>query len=160
MKQPLDIRILGVDDDPAMTELIDIILKESGFKNYKLFNDPYKLLDELTEDVHIVIVDNKLNSDITGLELVKKIAKINKHCCFIMVSGDSHKSEIIDYMNSVYGSKFIEKGSASSLIITLVTHINEIVDHIHYIDAFYETAQRGSQMIEDAFDELINIART
>lgn len=147
--KPLRIEIFAIDDDESIIEVIDIIFKMNGIQNYRLFSDPYELLENLNENVHIVIVDYKLNG-MNGLELIKEIVKRNRHCWFIMLSGQSDKRVIIEYMNSVFGSRYVEKSGSIPLGESLMMHVKEIIKHIYFIDNFYFNAAR----IKEGFHDL------
>lgn len=149
-RDPIEIQIFAIDDDKSMTDLIGHILTIGGYENYKLFNNPDDLLAELNENVHICIVDYMLHDEMNGLELIKKVVKINRHCWFIMLSGQDDYHVIIDYLNSVYGSRYIEKANPDkSLIDELLGHINDIVEQINFIDDFYFNARRIHQSFND-----------
>lgn len=153
MKTPLNIQIFAIDDDKSMTDLLGEIFKMNNIENYKLFNNPHELLDSLTDDVHICIVDYILNYEMNGLDLIKEIVKKNPHCWFIMLSGQSDKKVIIEYLNSVYGSRYIEKNSVIPLSVSLMAHLKDIVKHIYFIDNFYYNATR----IKDGIKDLKNL---
>lgn len=149
MKAPLKIEIFAIDDDKNITDILDIIFKMNNVHNYRLFNDPYELLEALNDDVHICVIDYVLGGEMNGLDLIKKIVQHNKHCWFIMLSGQSEKSVIIEYLNSVYGSRYIEKGGKVPLNISLMEHMQDIIKHIYFIDDFYYNASRIKEGFQD-----------
>ncbi len=153
MKEPINVEIFVIDDDKSTTDVIAVIFDQNGITNYRLFNRSEDLLAALTDDVHICIVDYKLKNDINGLDLIKKIVKKNRHCWFIMLSGQEDKSVIIDYMNSVYGSRYIEKAGTLPLNFSIIFHINEIISQIKFVDEFYSNVKR----IENGFNDLKNL---
>lgn len=156
VKAPLKIEIFAIDDEKGITDLLDAIFKMNSIENYRLFNDPEELLANLNDDVHICIVDYILNKDMNGLDLIKKIVQRNKHCWFIMLSGQGDKRVIIEYMNSVYGSRYIEKGALEPLQQSLMFHLKDIIKHIYFIDDFYYNANR----IKEGFKDLKNLLLT
>ena len=156
IKPQLKIEIFAIDDDPAMRELIDNIFQLNKVENYRIFAEPKTLLKSLTDDVHICIVDYILNNEMNGLDLIKEIVKKNPHTWFIMLSGQSDKSVIVEYMNSVYGSRYIEKGGNPPLNESLIIQLNDIIRHIYFIDDFYHTATR----IQEGIRQLKNLITT
>lgn len=156
IRGPLNIEIFVIDDNPDMTECIKIIFDNAGIKNYRLFNDPDTLLEALNDDVHICVVDYLLDHDLNGLDLIKRIVKKNRHCWFIMLSGQTDFHVVVEYLNSVYGSRYIEKSSHVPLSVSLVSHVKEIVEQIYFIDDFYFNAKR----IQDSFNDLKNLLTT
>lgn len=149
----MKIEIFAIDDDKSVTDVLDIIFKMNGVENYRLFNDPNELLEALNDDVHICIVDYILNNEMNGLDLIKRVVKRNKHCWFIMLSGQSDRHVIIEYLNSVYGSRYIEKGERTPLNESLMIHLKDIIEHIYFIDDFYINANR----IKEGFRDLKNL---
>lgn len=157
IKSPLKIEIFAIDDDPGMRELISDIFKMNNIDNYRIFAEPQHLLASLTDNVHICIVDYILNNDMNGLDLIKEIVKRNPHTWFIMLSGQSDQRVVVDYMNAVYGSRYIEKGSAAvPLHQSLIQQLNDIIRHIYFIDDFYQTANR----IQEGMRQLKNLITT
>lgn len=146
---PLKIEIFVIDDDESIIEVIDIIFKMNGIQNYRLFTDPYELLKNLNDNVHICIVDYKLNG-MNGLELIKEVVKRNRHCLFIMLSGQTDNKVIIEYMNSVFGSRYVEKSGSVPFSEGLMFHLGEIIKHIYFVDNFYLNATR----IKEGFNDL------
>jgi len=152
----LNIEIFVIDDSEEMTDCIKIIFDRAGIKNYRLFNNPDKLLMELNDNVHICVVDYLLDHQLTGLDLIKKIVKKNRHCWFIMLSGQTDFHVVVEYLNSVYGSRYIEKAGSVPLGVSLISHIKQIVEQIYFIDDFYLNAKR----IQDSFNDLKSLLTT
>jgi hypothetical protein len=67
-----------------------------------------------------------------------------------MLSGQDHKSVIIDFLNSVNGSRYIAKLGKEDMGKRLIKYINEITGHINFIDNFYYNVSR----IEEGFQDL------
>lgn len=145
------IEIFVIDDDPDMIDVYKEIL--SDIDNVTYFTDPDMLLETLNDCVRICIVDYMLESRINGLQLVKQIAGKCKFCWFIMVSGQNDIHVIVDYLNSVNGSRYIEKGGEMKDI--LIKQINEIIEHIHFVENFYHNTAK----IEQGFADLKNIVK-
>lgn len=154
MDEPRDIEIFIIDDNKDITDVLAIILNQNNIRNFKIFNNPYELLEALNDNVHICVVDYFLKSDINGLELIKKIIKKNRHCWFIMLSGQDDKRVVIDYVNSMYmGGRYIEKFGEHDLSSSLIKYLKEMIEHIRYIREFYY----NSNKILDGFNDLKNL---
>lgn len=130
------IQIFVLDDDEDITNVIGTLFEENGINNFTLFNDPETMLKALNNDVHICIIDHYLRNSINGLELIKKINKSNRYCYFIMVSGVADKIIIVDYLNSIYGGRYVDKADRN-FVEEILFHTKDLMKHVNYIDKFY-----------------------
>lgn len=144
----LPIGIFVIDDDVATVEAIGKVLTDIGKKeNVTLFTDPILMKNSIHKDIHICIVDFFLNHEMNGLDLIKAIVKINPYCYFIMLSGQEDKNIVIDYMNSVYGARYIDK-SDSKQINKIIEYTNDFEDHIHHVKATYDTLSEAKTELQ------------
>lgn len=135
-----DIEIFAIDDNKLMTDLLDTLLRQSGRENFKLFNKSVDLLACLNDRVYICIVDYWLRNDINGLELIKIIVQRNPHCCCIMVSGQKDVDVIIEFMNSSYFARYIDKGGDVAIQLPII--LKDVEDHICFIDEFFTNSKK------------------
>jgi DNA-binding NtrC family response regulator len=146
MKPPINIAIFVIDDEPDMANAIGEILKFNGIHNYHLFTDPDELLTALHDDVHICIVDYYLKNDLNGMDVIKKVVERNPHCYFVMISGQESKEVVIEFTNTTWGGRYIEKakGDLTKILAKVVT---EIINHIHCVDNIYSNIDRFKNLI-------------
>ena len=90
---PRQVRILLVDDDIYMRELIAEVLINSGYKvdNADDGADAWKALNDVNYD--ILITDNKMPR-VTGLELIKKLRSEDMTLPIILMSGTMPTEEL------------------------------------------------------------------
>ena len=78
--------VLHVDEDPAATQLIHVLLRPLGIETVQL-NDPAQLLDRLLKDQHrVVLLDVDMPHD-NGLELLRDIKRLDGGINVIMLTG-------------------------------------------------------------------------
>lgn len=146
------IKILAIDDDKGIRDVLKIIFDTNGVEDYEIFSDPNKMIEEvmLQNKIYICVVDYFLNStSINGLILIKEIIKVNRFCWFIMLSGQESKKVIIDFLNNVYGCRYIDKGDPE-MSLALMKHVNSISEQIISIEKLY----RGGVQIGAALQDL------
>lgn len=137
-----------IDDDKDMVDLIGLILKDNGVDDITLFTDPNFLLASIHKNVHICIVDYLLTSEMTGLDLIKRIVQINPYCYFIMLSNQDDKSVVIELMNSTWGSRYIPKDDPELQNKLLKIH-NAISEHIHLISGIFGSIYKLKDSLKD-----------
>lgn len=79
-----------VDDEPCFLDALGDILRERGFKVIRI-GDPHGAVGRIGEDVHVVILDMKLN-DLDGLDVLVEIRKKHPRLPVILVTG--HQEEM------------------------------------------------------------------
>jgi response regulator RpfG family c-di-GMP phosphodiesterase len=127
--QPLNIVTYLLEDDTDITDLMRSVFKENGLDNVQFFSKGKEFIDNLTEDVHIAIVDHYLNNGITGLDVLMKVNEVNPDCIKIAVSGVSDEKIIIEYINKGGVTHWVRKDNPA-YPDELVKYINEIIPMI------------------------------
>lgn len=82
-------RILVVDDKPGILFLLEYLLEDAGFTNYKTYDNPHDALDSIRtgEKVDIVITDYNMPG-MNGAELLNAVYKIDKDIKSVIISAD------------------------------------------------------------------------
>lgn len=149
-----DIEVFIIDDDKDLSEALGALLTNSIMNKVTVFNEPHALLEAMHHDVRICIVDYMLASDMTGLELIKEVVKKYKHCFFIMLSGQPDMHVVVDFMNNVYGSRYVEKASKNCETL-LVYYVKDLIEHIGLLTKIY--SRTNSILAKaDKLEKLIN----
>lgn len=91
-------RILIVDDDNEIAELVEIYLKNEGYVT-KIINDPCKVMDYLKEDLVELMIMDVMMPAINGIELCLKIRK-EYNFPIIMLSAKSEDFDKIHGLTS------------------------------------------------------------
>jgi DNA-binding NtrC family response regulator len=146
--------IVVLDDDEGLCDAVKTLLNHHGIANVSTFTEPHAMLEAMNDGVRICIVDYSLKSDITGLDVIKQIVNTHKHVFFIMLSGQQEMQVVVDYMNSVYGSRYIEKGSATCDVL-IVYYVKDLLTYIDLLTVIYSTTNKLMKQTEN-LEKLIN----
>lgn len=96
----LNIVTLILDDDSMILELIEAALKDNGITNYHLFHSDVDFLEQLSENMHILVIDHHLNATIDGLTVMKAAIKKNPSVFAIAMSGNYDSRIVVEYLNA------------------------------------------------------------
>ena len=69
----LDAKVMMVDDEPLMTDLIQAYLEDAGYVNFVVANDPRQALDLLRREEPGVLLLDLMMPNISGFELLEAI---------------------------------------------------------------------------------------
>ena len=104
-----DINVLVIDDDVDVCKYLERFLTGQGFV-VKYTTDPSQVVDTLKQDmIQIVILDVVMpNTD--GLELLRKIRRVDSDICIIMLSGyptfdravEAFRSSVFDFLTKPF----------------------------------------------------------
>jgi EAL domain-containing protein (putative c-di-GMP-specific phosphodiesterase class I) len=89
-----DMRALVVDDDPLMTELIAMLLRDCGFAQVDTADSGQAALENLSRHpIHVLICDLNMPG-MDGIQLMSRIAALEQRPAIILISGEH--SRILD----------------------------------------------------------------
>ncbi len=108
MEATVNILSFVLDDDQEELDLIKEMLDKHEMTNYTLFTDPDKFMNNITADIHICIIDHFLPRGKTGLDLCKEIKRVSKDSFVTIITGQTSKDVIIDYLNNC-ADKYVDK---------------------------------------------------
>lgn len=83
-----DYKIFLVDDNNFSLHLYQQHLRKEGFQDIHLFEDGHTCLNNLTLQPQIIILDHGL-PDMSGLEVLRRIKRLNPDIYVVMLSGQS-----------------------------------------------------------------------
>lgn len=151
-----DADIFIIDDEKGLADTLADLLRMHGITNeIKTFTDPHKMLEQMNDKVKIAIVDYTLNSDLTGLELIKEIVKDYKQCLFIMLSGQDKMEVVVDFMNSTYmGCRYVEKAGRKwdELLLYYVKDFLDFISAINNVCRISEKLMEQNESLEKLID--------
>lgn len=106
---PQRLRVLVIDDDAAIGELLDAMLTRDGF-DVTVVSDPLRAEDALrAEKVHLVLLDLMMPRQ-DGIETLRRLRRIDRDLAVIVVTGypsletavDAMKLEAMDYLRKPF----------------------------------------------------------
>ncbi len=80
--------VLLIDDDKTVMEVINEILKKLGY-NVTAFANGLKAIDHFKKNAekYDIVISDQIMPEISGLEIAKKIRKINERIPFVIITG-------------------------------------------------------------------------
>jgi FixJ family two-component response regulator len=123
LKPLIKIMIYVLDDEQDILKWVCIAFEQAEIKNYKVFTSGDTMIEEFNEDVQICVIDYNLNSDKTGVQVMKQIKKLQPLCTYIFLSNMVEENALIDIMNAGC-NRFIRKDNPYWLD-RLVEHVTE-----------------------------------
>ncbi len=154
-----NIKMLVIDDDPGILEVLKIIfdMHKDELPIYEFYSNVKDFRKAITPDVHICIVDYRLPS-LNGLSLIQEVHNTNPYCWFIMFSGQNNKTVIIDFMNEAYGSRYVEKGTLD-FREKLIFFIKDIANKINLIESYFYESFENKQSLSKVSSSLKELKR-
>ncbi len=91
------LKILIIDDDPSIRNMLAIVLKKSGYE-VTLTDSGRSALDRLKKETFELIISDIKMPDINGIDLLKKIKSINQEIPVIMITAFASANDAVDAM--------------------------------------------------------------
>ena len=92
-----EVKILIVDDDPSIRNMLTIVLKKSGYGVVST-DSGKSTLDRLKKETFELIISDIKMADINGIELLKKIKSINPEIPVIMITAFASANDAVEAM--------------------------------------------------------------
>lgn len=92
-----DIRILVIDDDPSIRNMLSIVLKKNKY-NVVLAEDGKSAIDQLKRSTFDLIISDIKMPDIDGIALLKKIKSINPEIPVLMITAFASANDAVEAM--------------------------------------------------------------
>ncbi|MCK9224327.1 MAG: response regulator [Candidatus Muirbacterium halophilum] len=92
----MDIKVLVVDDEEAILNLLRKYLEKAGFTHVITMNDPEKALELMQKELYKIVLLDINMPKMDGIELLEKIKEINPLCNIIMVTAYSDMNNVVD----------------------------------------------------------------
>lgn len=114
-----EIKIIVVDDEPDIVEIIKIYLQKHGY-TVRGFMDSEEALFELRDNFYdIAIIDYRMPK-ISGLDLLIEAKKNNSYSYGILITAYSSEKKVKEFKSKNLVSKIVEKPIDLNLLKTIV----------------------------------------
>ena len=117
--------ILVIDDDKITLELVQTILEEVTSGEIYVFSDSKHALEYVKsarmDNISLVICD-WLMPQVSGLEILAALRKINSQCPFLMITANATKQLVVDSMR-LGATDFIVKPLHTHQLLTKVERL-------------------------------------
>lgn len=122
--QPIqNAKIMVIDDDIAMMEMLSVILSKYGHKLIP-FSEPVSAIETLKSEPFDILIVNYLMSPVNGDRIVELVRDFNKEIYIIMMSVNKELAPSIDAMTNLDIQSYFEKSSRfDQLILTIQSGI-------------------------------------
>ena len=154
-----NIKILIIDDDPKVLDLLYTILERRGFNLYTASDGEKGIELFKKEDPSIILTDIKL-PDITGIEILKIIKKISPITQVIVFSGVGTTADVIEALR-LGASDYLVKPFNIDLLIHTVSRCVErhelIMERIERKDNLEREVRERTAALTHTFYETIKV---
>lgn len=115
-------KILVVDDEPAITKLVELMLSVKGYEVIAAEDGKKGLEMFKTENPDLVITDIVM-PDMEGIELVRSLIKIKKNLPIIVMSGNPTGTQFLKIASMLGAHSTLNKPFSSSELLSLISNI-------------------------------------
>ncbi|MBP6740780.1 MAG: response regulator [Leptospiraceae bacterium] len=115
-------RLIAVDDDPAILELIEIALEDTNFEIISATNGK-EALDLYLKDPSLVILSDLKMPEIDGKELMQKVFESGYKPVFIMLTSETDVNNVIELFKLGIHDYIIEPFNDLEYLVTFMIHI-------------------------------------
>jgi DNA-binding response OmpR family regulator len=115
-------RVLVVDDEAGIVDLLQAVLSEAGFEVSTAFTGDraLKLLEVDADRIRALVTDVRLPGVLDGWELGRRARALAPQLCVIYVTGDSEASWA---SSGVPGSLLVAKPFAPAQVVTAIASL-------------------------------------
>lgn len=114
-------RVLHVDDEPVIGDLIRLSLEKGGRFQVDIANSAHEALDLLKSGSYSCIISDYEMPQMNGIDFLKEVRTIDTDIPFILFSGRGRETVIIDAINT--GADFyIQKGGDAKALFAELNH--------------------------------------
>jgi DNA-binding NtrC family response regulator len=91
------IKILIIDDDPSLRNMLTIVLKNEGYEVLAV-ESAITALNKLKKEIFDLIISDIKMPDVSGIELLRKVKSIDKEIPVIMITGFASTNDAVEAM--------------------------------------------------------------
>jgi DNA-binding response OmpR family regulator len=115
-------RVLLVDDEPGILDLLEMVLVEAGFEVLRAASgvQAVRLLDMETGQIRALVTDVRLPGAVDGWELARRARSLAPQISVVYVTGDS---EINWAASGVPNSLLVAKPFAPAQVVTAIASL-------------------------------------
>ncbi len=117
--------ILIVDDDPIVTETLELLLNQETAWNVAVFNHPRDALRSLEQREYEVVVSDFVMPSMDGIEFLKLVRETQPTTCRILLTGYADKQNAIRAINEAGLYYYFEKPWDNELLVMVLRNAVE-----------------------------------
>ena len=115
-------KILVVDDEYPIVNLLDSMLSAQGYEVLSAYDGKQGLELYMQQKPDLVITDIVM-PDMEGIELIRKLKKIDKEVAIIVISGNPLGEQFLKTASLLGARSTLQKPFSSSELIQVITEI-------------------------------------
>ena len=151
---PTMYRILCVDDEPDLLDLLKIFLEESGQFSVDTITSATEALVLLDSEKYDAIISDYQMPDVDGIELLKEIRKRFGDIPFILFTGRGREEVVIEAINN-WADFYLQKGGGTKAGFTDIAHkIIVAVERRQVLEAIGRNENDFESLVECAPDAI------
>ena len=152
-----DLSILYVEDDPIIQKQTHKFLNLL-FKSVEIANDGQEALHKYQEKNFDIIITDIVMPNMNGLELSKKIKKINPDQHIIVTSAYNDSEQLIEFINLHVRQFMLKPVEINNMLSTLYNVSKSIVNN-KKVEDYRIKIEKNNQELKIKNDELKNIVK-
>ncbi len=98
-KQPIQLRVLVVDDEPIIASSLGMILRQHGY-DAKSFTEPIEALRAARSDIPDLLITDVVMPGLSGIELAIQVQAICPSCKVLLFSGQAGTANLLETARS------------------------------------------------------------
>ena len=126
--------ILVLDDEPLITQTLEILLREEGSWNVAAFNNPLEAEASLRKTAYRVVISDFLMPEKDGISFFKEVRDRQPTASRILLTGYADKQNAIRSINEVGLYQYIEKPWDNEQLLLIVRNGVErsgLIEELH-----------------------------
>ena len=151
-------KVMVVDDDDSVLKTTTLILEEEGYL-VEAFSTGKEAIDKFNNNIHAIVLDINM-TDLTGLQVFKKIKSINPYVPIIFHTGTTAKQgERRDLRRQFRPHAYVQKGDPEQLMDTVVSAVESygnILRNVKLSESLYEELKKSSDKIKTNIEDTIH----
>jgi DNA-binding NtrC family response regulator len=146
--------ILVLDDEPLITQTLEVLLAEEGSWKVAAFNDPLEAEASLRERSYRVVLSDFLMPEMDGLSFLKRVRERQPTASRILLTGYADKQNAIRSINEVGLYHYVEKPWDNEQLLLIVRNGVERAGLIEELQERMRLMTEQDRSLEELRDRL------
>jgi len=146
--------ILVLDDEPLITQTLEILMREEGSWNVAAFNNPLEAEASLQVHDYRVVISDFLMPEMDGIKFLKRVREAQPSASRILLTGYADKQNAIRSINEVGLYHYVEKPWDNEQLLLIVRNGVERAGLIEELQDMMRTKTEQDRSLDDLRDRL------
>jgi len=141
--------ILVVDDEPMVTEVVEMLVRAETDWEVAAFHDPERAVASLAERTYDVALSDFLMPGLDGIELLKRVREAQPACTRVLLTGYADKQNAIRAINEAGLYYYLEKPWDNHALLMVLRNAVERARLLRDLDAHMRRlTERDRSLVE------------